>query len=99
MNMRYTKVVAAGIVASVLVACAGDDAAKGATDTAAAAAAAPAAPVVYTFTAKDFSYDAPDTITAGMVTLHLVNQGPDLHHIQLMKLADGHTAAELAEGL
>jgi hypothetical protein len=54
---------------------------------------------VYTFTAKDFGYDAPDTITAGVVTLKLVNSGPSLHHVQLLKLDDGHTVAEFAEGM
>lgn len=62
-------------------------------------AGAPVVPMVYTITAKDFSYDAPDTITAGMVTLRLVNQGPELHHVQLVKLDAGHTAAEFTEGL
>jgi len=75
----------------VLAGCAGDNGAKASADSAAAAAAAvPATPVVYTVTAKDFSFDAPDTITGGMVTIKLVNQGPDLHHIQLIKLSDGN---------
>lgn len=69
-----------------------------------AAAATPvstvaATPAVYTITAKDFSYDAPDTISAGMVTLRLVNQGPELHHVQLVRIDSGHTFAELADGL
>ncbi len=96
MPVRYAKVVAAGVAAGFLIACAGNDAAKGAMD---AAAAVSATPVVYTFTARDFSYDAPDTITAGMVTLRLVNEGPDLHHVQLLMLGDGKTVADLTEGL
>ncbi len=56
-------------------------------------------PTVYTITAKDYSYDAPDTITAGMVTLRLVNQGPELHHVQLLKLDPGHAAAEFLAGM
>ncbi len=98
MRLRCTLVMSA---MTVLAACAGSGAADtSATDTAAMAAAAVApAPTVYTITAKDFSFDAPDTITAGMVTLRLVNQGPELHHVQLLKLDAGHTAAEFAEGL
>ncbi len=64
-----------------------------------AVAAASVTPQVVTITAKDFSYDAPDTISSGMVTLRLVNQGPELHHVQLLRLDDGHTVAELQEGL
>jgi hypothetical protein len=88
-------------IAGLLAACAGKASDRAPADTS-ATALAPAvstAPTVVTITAKDFSYDAPDTITSGMVALRLVNQGPDLHHIQLLKLDDGHTAAELQEGL
>lgn len=58
-------------------------------------AAAAVAPSVITITAKDYAYDAPDTVTGGVVTITLVNQGPELHHIQLVKLSDGKTAADL----
>ena len=99
MRFRLAKASAAAMLAGMLAACAGDDSAKASADSAAAAAAAvPATPVIYTITAKDFSYDAPDTITGGMVTIRLVNQGPDLHHIQLLKLSDGKTVADLTEG-
>ncbi len=62
-------------------------------------AGAPLVPTVYTITAKDYAYDAPDTMTAGMVTLRLVNQGPELHHVQLLRLDPGHAAAEFLEGM
>src|SRR5438309_11156446 len=29
--------------------------------------------------AKDFAFDAPDSVTAGWTTFHLVNDGPNLH--------------------
>lgn len=97
--MRFTYALVASV--GVLAGCAGDSASKAATDTTATvtASATPITPAVYTIVAKDFSYDAPDTITAGMVTLKLVNQGPDLHHVQLLRLSDGKTFADLAEGL
>ena len=72
-----------------------DKAPADSTQAAAPAAATPVTPAVFTVTAKDFSYEAPDTITSGMVTLRLVNQGPDLHHIQLVRLDDGKTFADL----
>lgn len=62
-------------------------------------AANAAAPAGFTVTAKDFAYELPDTVTGGLVTVKLVNQGPNLHHVQFAKIADGHTYAELAEGL
>jgi hypothetical protein len=85
----------------LLAACGGADKPtdKPADTTAVAPAAVAATPAVFTITAKEYSYDAPDTITAGMVTIKLLNQGKELHHVQLLKLDDGHTAAELGEGL
>ncbi|MEO7520509.1 MAG: hypothetical protein ABIW79_01705 [Gemmatimonas sp.] len=84
-----------------LSACSAVD--KAPADSAAAATApaapAPVTPVVYTITARDFAYEAPDTISAGMVTLRLVNQGPELHHVQMVRLDDGKTYADLVEGL
>ena len=58
----------------------------------AAAVLAPAAPVV-TVTARDFAFEAPDTIAAGPTTIRLVNLGPDLHHVSLIRLGS-HTADE-----
>ena len=99
--MRTSLTLAAAVV--VISACSGDTAAKAAADSTAsamaAAASVPATPPVFTITAKDFSYDAPDTVTGGMVTIKLVNQGPDLHHVQLVRLTDGKTAADFEAGL
>ena len=97
---RSLVLAAAGVVAvGALAACAGDSAPAADTTAAAPAAAAPATPAVYTINAKDFAFDAPDTISAGMVTLRLVNAGPELHHAQLVRIDSGHTYAELMEGL
>jgi len=52
------------------------------------------APVV-TITARDYAFDAPDTIAAGLTTLRLVNRGPELHHVQLLRLEDGKTMGDL----
>jgi len=49
--------------------------------------------------AKDFAFEAPDTVSAGMVTITLVNQGPELHHVQLLHLTDGKTAADFGAAL
>ena len=66
---------------------------------AAACTAADAAPDraahVVTVRAMDFAFELPDTLPAGTVTLRMVNDGPDLHHVAVVKLEDGHTADEL----
>jgi hypothetical protein len=56
-------------------------------------------PNVVTITTKDFAFTAPDTIPAGMTTLVLQNQGATIHHVQLLRLKDGKTLADLQEGL
>ena len=86
-------------VASTVIACAGDKAGKVAAGSTVVAAAVAAAPQIITITARDCAYDAPDTVSAGMVTIKLVNQGPDFHHVQLMHLTDGKTVADFEAGL
>ena len=86
-----------------LVACAKAEKAPAAEAPAASATAAPAAtaggiPVV-TITASDYKYEAPDTITAGVTTLKLVNKGSELHHVQIFRLTGGKTYADLLAGM
>ena len=45
--------------------------------------------------AKDFAFDAPDSVTAGWTTFHFVNDGPNLHHASLARLDSGKTLADL----
>jgi len=54
-------------------------------------------PRVVTITARDYAFEAPDTIAAGLTTLRLVNRGPELHHVQLLRLEDGKTMADLLD--
>jgi uncharacterized cupredoxin-like copper-binding protein len=54
----------------------------------------PSAQVV-TVTAVDYGFEAPASISAGTVTLNLVNRGKELHHLWLAKLEDGHTVEDL----
>jgi hypothetical protein len=77
-------------------ACAPQDSGDvGGVATSTAAAAAVEAPPAVQFTARDFSFEGPDTIPAGLTTLVLDNEGPTYHHVQLVRLAEGHTAADL----
>lgn len=48
-------------------------------------------PNVVTVTATDYAFDAPAEIPAGLTAIRLVNRGPSLHHIQLMKFDEGKT--------
>jgi hypothetical protein len=54
---------------------------------------------VVTVTATDYAFDAPDEIPAGLTAIRLVNQGPSLHHIQLMKLEEGKTLKDFLGAL
>jgi hypothetical protein len=46
--------------------------------------------------AKDFAIDSPDSVTSGWTTFRLVNDGPSLHHAQLVRLDSGKTVADLS---
>lgn len=37
----------------------------------------------------DFAFDMPDTIAGGVTTIRLVNDGPDFHHVWLVRLEEG----------
>ncbi len=51
------------------------------------------------FSAFDFGFNGPESIPAGMTTFSFANEGQDLHHLQLVKLAEGMTAEDLLAGL
>ena len=59
----------------------------------------PPGPNVVTVTAHDFAFEAPAEIPAGLTTFRLVNTGPSLHHLQLIKLEDGKTADDYIAAL
>jgi hypothetical protein len=60
-----------------------------------ATAASAAAPAVVHFTARDFAFDGPATISSGWTTLVLHNDGPNLHHLLLLRLTEGKTLDDL----
>src|SRR5438552_497620 len=45
--------------------------------------------------AADYSFSAPDTIPAGLTSVRLENDGHEMHHVQLMRIADGYTIEDL----
>ena len=60
---------------------------------------APAEPPVVTITARDFAFTMPDTIQSGVTKIVLVNEGPQLHHAQLVRFDEGKTLADLQAAL
>jgi hypothetical protein len=54
-------------------------------------------PVV--FVAHDYGFTGPDRIPAGVTTMQIVNQGQDVHHIQLVKLLQGKTGTDFSAAL
>ncbi|MDX1611468.1 MAG: hypothetical protein R3185_03800, partial [Candidatus Thermoplasmatota archaeon] len=48
-----------------------------------------------TVTTEDLRFQAPATVEAGWNTITLDNQGDDLHHLQLIQLADGKEVEDL----
>ena len=94
------KMVLAGTFVLTLAACTAKDtpAATKADSTSPATAAAtapPPAPNVITVHAKDYSYQGPSQIPAGMTTINLVNDGPNLHHLEMIRLDSGKTLNDL----
>jgi hypothetical protein len=64
----------------------------------ASAAAAPA-PTMLTITATDFAFDLPAQVPAGIVTIHLVNNGKEIHQAQLIRLEEGKTVGDFGEAM
>lgn len=54
---------------------------------------------VVTIHAKDFAYDAPKSIAAGLTTFRLVNDGTQLHHASIVKLDKGKTVKDVEAAL
>lgn len=104
MSLRLTPPLGLLAVALVLGGCskkASDSAAADSTGAAKpdVAAQSAASPNVVTITAKDYAFDAPDSIQGGLTTIHLVNEGKELHHVTLIRLDQGKTVEDLAAAL
>ncbi len=91
--------VAAVVAVTSLAGCAQSESARVSDSAAPAVAPAAASPSTLTIVATDFAYEAPDTITAGMVTMKMVNKGQEMHHVQVLQLKDGKTFADFTTGL
>jgi hypothetical protein len=59
---------------------------------------APAPPEIQgTFTMKDFTFDMPDTLPPGRQTYAVVNAGPQMHELNVLKLAPGKTSQDVID--
>ena len=54
---------------------------------------------VVTVTGKDFKFDAPAEIPAGLTEFRFLNKGPSIHHMQILKLTNGKTFSDLRTAL
>lgn len=55
----------------------------------------PTGPPELVITAVDFAFQLPDTVPAGLTRIRLVNNGPMLHHAQLIRFDEGKGLADL----
>ncbi len=84
----WTRMAAGAAVFMGLSACGGAD------DAPVTDAAQPSRQVVEIAT-SDYAFTAPDSITAGLVTLRMTAGGSEFHHVQVVRLDEGHTFADL----
>lgn len=77
-----------------LAACGGENSSSGNRTT-----LSPEGPTEVHFAAKDFAFEGPDTIPAGMISFVLNNEGPTWHHLQLVRLPDGMSLGDFRAGL
>jgi uncharacterized cupredoxin-like copper-binding protein len=56
-------------------------------------------PHVVTVVAHDFAFEMPESIPAGLTTFDLRNGGKVIHHLGIVRLDSGHTAAEAAAAI
>ncbi len=61
------------------------------------AIARPVAKNIVTVEASDYSFKAPDKVTAGTLTFRMKNRGKDLHHVWIVRLNDGKRLNDLLE--
>ena len=84
---------------ALLAACATKDASKPANASDSTHTVAAAKPHQMTVVATDYKFDAPDQVPAGMMTIHLVDNGSELHHVAFVKLNDGKTVADIEQAM
>jgi hypothetical protein len=59
----------------------------------------PSDPTVLAITARDYAFEAADTVAAGPITIRLHNAGQDFHEVALVRLTGGHTLSDVAHAM
>jgi len=54
---------------------------------------------VVTVTARDYAFDAPDTVAAGLTEIRLLNKGTEMHHVWLIRLDSAKTLKDLFDAI
>jgi uncharacterized cupredoxin-like copper-binding protein len=99
MGSRFHRVPLAVLAGLALASCRSDKPPADAAGGADATPVASAAPSAVTIVTTDYSFDAPAELPAGLTTFHLVNRGPSLHHVQLVKFGEGKTIDDFMAAL
>ncbi|MGC3974803.1 MAG: hypothetical protein QM771_10525 [Nitrospira sp.] len=58
-----------------------------------------AQPGQFTMTATDYGFMGPEQVPSGLTAIEVVNQGAEVHHAQLVRLAAGKTPADFAAAM
>lgn len=62
-------------------------------------AASPNAPNDVAFTAVEYGFSGPEQVPAGLTRIRLTNSGKEVHHVQLLLLTEGKTAADFVNAM
>lgn len=84
---------------ALLAACATKDGSKSASASDSMQPVAAAKPNEMTVVATDYKFDAPDQVPSGMMTVHLVDNGSEMHHVAFIKLNDEKTMADVEQAM
>lgn len=85
---RLAAVLSLAVTGAVAAACSGS------------AAAREVAPVqTIDVRTRDFAFEAPDTVRAGLTRIRLQNRGSELHHLQLLRIGKRHSFAEFRDSV
>lgn len=95
--MKHPYMAAATVLATLLAGCTAGESSEAVQQVAAETPAAALREV--TITARDYAFEAPDTISGGPVVIRLVNQGPEMHHVALARLDGGRTLQDVMDAL
>lgn len=94
---RLVRTTTALVCGAFALACqSGEQSQEGESSTSAAQAAGPQ---VVEVTARDFAFEAPDSIPAGWTTFRMANKGQQTHFLYLGRLPDGKTFEDYKTGV